>query len=104
MGKRFREKNAIKIEAPPPSLRGRAGSVRLKGPNFDITAVVGYPPPQAPNATDENSSAKSKGAVLTVDWIRKIANDAAHRSTPIVAGDMNTKLGLDEESVPWELG
>ena len=67
---------------------------------------MGYPPPQA--QTGDEHPVKVKGAVTTIDWMRRAANSAVHRSTPIVAGDFNTRLGCDldlsEASVPWEFG
>ena len=42
---KLREKNVVEISSPEPWLQGRAGMIRCKGRREDITAVVGYPPP-----------------------------------------------------------
>ena len=72
--RRIKLQHVKEISSPESWLQGRAGAVRLKSPNMDFTAVVGYPPP------DSGVRQKAQAAAETMRWIRAQVDAAPHRS------------------------
>ena len=55
---RIQEKHVVEIKSPEGWLQGRAGLVRVKGGHMDITAIVGYPPPDTGDKKQTNLQKK----------------------------------------------
>ena len=100
IGRRVRAKHVVRVTAPPESLRGRGGALRVKAGSFDLTLVVGYAPP--PTGLGGAQEAQVKAATLVVEWMKEQYLKAPQRSTPIAAGDFNSGVGLDEEFIKVE--
>ena len=80
MTRRIRMDHVVEISSPDKWLQGRAGMVRLKGGCSDITAIVGYPPP-------DTGKSQTKAVKETIKWIRGKLEIAPQRTLPLVGLD-----------------
>ena len=80
ISRKLREKNVVEIASPDPWLQGRAGMIRIKGPQHDITAIVAYPPP-------DTGKKQTQAVRETFKWMRGKLEAAPQRTLPLVGMD-----------------
>ena len=88
LSRKLKACKVTEIRSPDPWLQGRAGMVRCRSKNIDITAVVAYPPP------DMGNRQRTKAAVETMSWVRKKLEELPSRTLPIVGCD---NVGVADE-------
>ena len=66
---------------------------------MDFKLVVGYLPPLG--GSKKQMMVKKKVAEQTCKWMQITADTVPFRCLPLVAGDLNTGLGLDPDRMPW---
>ena len=91
----WKPRNVVRTCDAPPRLQGRAGVIRLRNWQEDITAIVMYWPPQPPDAS---SPATYAGTLFRLSrWLGKTLQNTPERSTPNIMTDLNDQMG-----VPWD--
>ena len=84
--------HAIEVpEARDKFLQGRLAMVRIRAPTCDLTFFPAYFPPSGSYQADRIYSAMVK-------WIDARINKLPHRTTPIITGDLNRRLGFHREN------
>ena len=74
-------------DTSPPRLQGRAGAVRLRNWQEDVTAIVIYWPPKPQDMSSRASYVETLYGLA--EWLRKTLQDTHKRSTPYIMTNLN---------------
>ena len=92
MSKKWKPKHVVTTFDAPPKLQGRAGTMRLRNWQEDLTAIVMYWPPKPQDATSRETCTETPYRLA--GWLRKTLQDTPKRSTPYIMTDFNNQMGV----------
>lgn len=85
------EKKVVRVASPPVSVAGRGGSVQIMGGGLQLRIIGVYMPTKVMTST----TSWWPTVQTLLDWVRSELETTPARVTPVLALDLNDKLGLD---------
>eukprot|EP00959_Pyramimonas_sp_CCMP1952_P154428 3230851-Pyramimonas_sp.AAC.1 len=91
--KRFGPRAVVDIKSPPKHIQGRAGALRIRRGELDLTFIVADIPPRSGLAANHSQWVKTVNE--TLKWIHRTLQATPTRSAPLIGIDLNDHYGAD---------